>query len=168
MQEILDRVKQEAGELEQECVLRAKDHFVACGRWDRIHLFLGIPTTLIAGITSVAAMSDIVTKFGYDKDIVSGVLALIVAGLTALTTFLNPSERATAHKTASSTYDIIRMKSNLLKDIDLSVNYASLDEPTKEIIKQLKEITNQFSALGQSSPRVPRSIYNTNRSPQNS
>ena len=166
MQAILDRVKQEAAEVEQECAIRTKDHFFACGRWDKIHLLLGIPTTLIAGITSVAAMSDIVTKFGYDKDIVSGVLAIIVAGLTALTTFLNPSERATAHKTASTTYDTLRMKANLLKDIDLAVNYAALDEPTREIIRQLKEITNQFSTLGQSSPRVPRSIYNRNRSPE--
>lgn len=160
MTEIMKRIMVEAKEIEQECALRTKDHYFAAGRWDRVNLMLGIPATTIAAVTSVAALSDLA---GPNKDIVSGVLAIIVAALTAITTFLNPNEKATDHKAASSSYDALRIKVSFLKDIELSTDYPSLDEPTKEVIKQLKELNNQLIDLGQHSPRIPRSIYKRQR-----
>jgi len=156
MQEIKKRIKDEAQGIERESSILAKGHYFAAGRWDRVNLTLGIPATILAGVTSVAALSDIA---GNNKAIVTGVLAIIVAALSALTTFLNPSERANGHKAASSNYEALRIKARLLKDIELSTDYAALDEPTKEIIKQLKELASQFAGLNQGSLRIPRSIY---------
>jgi hypothetical protein len=141
VQEIKQRIKEEAQEIEQDCTLLCTDHYYAAGRWDRVNLFLGIPATVLAGITSVAALSDIAGK---NKDIVTGLLAIVVAALSALTTFLNPSEKANSHKSASSNYEALRVKANLLKDIDLSADYAALEDSTKEIIKQLKDLAAQF------------------------
>jgi hypothetical protein len=117
---------------------------------------LGVPATILAGVTSVAALSNLA---GQNKDIVAGVMAIIVAALTALTTFLNPNEKANAHEAASSSYDALRIKARFLKDIDLSTDYPNLDGETREIIKQLKELSNQLRDLGQKSSRIPRSIY---------
>jgi hypothetical protein len=160
MEEIRQRIKNEAQEIEQECSLLCMDHYHAAGRWDRVNLWLGLPATVIAGITSVTALSDIA---GANKDVVTGVLAIIVAALSALTTFLNPSEKASSHKSASSSYEALRVKTSLLKDIDLSVDFATLDDYTKEIVKQLKDLAAQFTALSQSSLRVPRSIHQKQR-----
>lgn len=157
MADIHARIEQEAQELEQECTLLCAAHYYAAGRWDHVNRVLGIPATVLAGITSVAALSDLA---GENKELVTGILAIVVGALSALMTFLNPNQQASNHKAASSNYEALRVKASLLKDIDLSVDYATLDEPTKEIIKQLRDLATQFTTLNQSSLRVPRSIHN--------
>jgi MoxR-like ATPase len=155
MSDIKQRIAKEAQEIEMDCVRLSEAHYQAAGRRDRINLTLGIPATVLAGPTSVTALSEIA---GNNRYLVTGILAIVVASLSALITFLNPSDQANNHKSASANYDALRVKASLLKDIELSADYANLDASTKEIIKQLKEIANQFTTLSQSSLRVPRSI----------
>lgn len=155
IEKVKAQIRNEAAEAEKECIIRSRGHFLAARRWDHVNLFLGIPATLLAGVTSLSAFTQHLS--GDPK--VTGVLAILVAALTALTTFLNPNEKANLHKSASSTYDELRIKLSLLKDIDLSVNQSQLDEPTKENIKHLRDLADQFVTLGHNSPRIPGKIY---------
>jgi hypothetical protein len=154
MDEIREHIKLAANEAAQECTELAEQNDLASTLYDRWNLILGIPATVLAAITSVSALSNIVPYFfpSWNKDIVTGLLAIVVAVLTALITYLTPNEKSNSYNSASANFNALKTKIKFLEEIDVDS-----DESTNEVKKKLEDFINQLSELRRNSPRIPSS-----------
>src|SRR5437667_9358316 len=97
------RMQEEAKNIENDVHYSAKGHYQEAYHWSRLHLLLGVPTATISAIAGVSALAQ------FDNHaIVAGSLAIIVAALSGITTFLHPDGKATAHQSAGSKYSTLR------------------------------------------------------------
>ncbi len=158
VENVENAVIREASEIEEESKVLAEAHFQSAGKWSKINLWLGIPTTVLAGITGVTALSEIIPDAD-TRGVVSGVLAIIVAAFTAISTFLDSSGRAAAHQAAASQYRQLRRRISLLKDVDFPLRNMDADHVTNTLVKELRTIASQISEVDQASPQISRSLY---------
>jgi len=140
------KVRQELMRIEEDCVHSGKAHFNAGDRWSRYHFWLGVPAVALSAIAS--------TAFFAEQPVIGGLLAASVAILTALQTFLKPSERSSAHKSAGDQYLSLRNDSRVFREIRLDTvcdDQAALDG--------LDEFTKRRRELNLSSPQFSRGDF---------
>lgn len=75
---------------------------------------------------------------------------MLVAALTAVSTFLNPNEKAQAHHLAGAKFNNLRNQARIYREIDLHAN-----TDIKELTASLKQLTAEKSDLNQSSLQIP-------------
>src|SRR5215475_6229450 len=100
MDETLAEIIREAKRLEENSLYSCKGHHYAARGWRNRHLWLGIPTVVIAAIVGAAAFSQYAKEYPLVA-ILGGFLSIVVAVLSGITTFLNPNELQAAHLTAA-------------------------------------------------------------------
>lgn len=144
-----DNIIKEARRIEEDTLYSAKGQFIAANFWTKFHLWMGVPTAILAAIAGASALSQF-----ENHNIVAGILAIMVAALTAVTTFLNPNEKANSHLNAGNKYNSLRNKARIFCEID-SCEETSI----QELIKQLKELAKQRDELNQNSPQIPKKAY---------
>ena len=105
-----EKIVNEAQRIEEDSLYSAKGHFYAAQFWESFHLWVGVPTSIIAAIAGTSALNE--------AHILAGVLAMLVAGLTAIITFVNPNEKANAHHTAGNAYNSLNNDSRIFHDIE--------------------------------------------------
>lgn len=117
----------EAKRVEEDSLYSAKSHFEAGRRWSRVHLWLGLPAAALSAIAGGSAFGG--------HDVLAGSLALVVAGLTAVMTFLSPDDKASRHQLAGARYNAVRNSARVFYEVtvlrggaDLSTQLASLCE----------------------------------------
>jgi hypothetical protein len=138
---------QEALRIEENSLYTSKGHFVAARLWKGFHLWLGIPTTMMAALAGVLSFST--------YNIGSGILSIIVAILTSLSTFLNPKERANSHFIAGNNHDSLLGRVRMFRTIDCR------REDSEEILtSRLKELSEQREHLNRDCPQIPSIAYN--------
>jgi hypothetical protein len=136
----------EAKRIEEDSLYSAKGHFVTADFWTNFHLWIGVPTVILAAIAGASALSQ------FDNhNIIAGILAIIVAALTAVTTFLNPNEKANSHRNAGNKYNSLRNKARIFHEVD-----CCGEDLDQELTIQLKELAKQRDELNQSSPQISR------------
>lgn len=146
---VKENLIKEARRIEEDSLYSAKGHFVAANFWTNFHLWIGVPTAILAAIAGASALSQ------FDNhNIIAGILAIIVTALTAVTTFLNPNEKANSHRNAGNKYNSLRNKARIFCEID---SYG--EDSEQEITKQLKELAKQRDELNQNSSQIPRWAY---------
>ena len=149
MESIKERVIKEARRIEEDSLYSAKGQFVAANFWTNFHLWIGVPTAILAAIAAASALSQF-----NNHNILAGILAILVTALTAVTTFLNPNEKANSHQNAGNKYNSLRNKARIFCEID---SYGV--DSYQEITKQLKELAEQRDELNQNSPQIFRWAY---------
>ena len=97
-----EEVIKEAKRIEEDTRHSSGGHFAAAQYWAKGNLILGIPNVIAAALASASFLSK-VEPSGW----ASGLLSLIVLCLSALMTFLNPQEKASAHLAAANQYDAL-------------------------------------------------------------
>jgi hypothetical protein len=143
------KIIEEAKRIEHDTLYSAKGHYEAAERWTRFHLTIGIPTAILSAIAGAAALAQ------FDNhNLIAGLLAIIVAALTAVATFLNPNEKATSHQNVGNKYNALRNKVHVFCTID-----SSVENSEQELIKQLKELARQRDELNQDSPPISSWAY---------
>lgn len=139
----------EAKRIEEDCKYSANSHFIASNRWSKYHLWIGIPSSIIATVAGASILSQ------FDQyDYLSGILAIIVAALTATSTFLNPSGKASNHQSSGTKYRSLSNRSRIFYEIDC---LSELSEG--ELSKSLTELSKQRDDLNENSPQIPRWAY---------
>ena len=138
----LGTIKKEAEEIEQESAIAAKAHFIDSRRWHKRNLYIGMPATILAAIAGVTAFGEL------PKEITGGV-AMVVAALTAIGTFLSPADRATSHRTSSATFTEIRRNANLLKDVHAELADEGDKEGLNTLVKALEDLNSKMSQYEQ-------------------
>ncbi|MBE9594724.1 MAG: SLATT domain-containing protein, partial [Proteobacteria bacterium] len=82
MESIKENIIKEAKRVEEDSMYSAKGHFVVANFWMKFHLWIGVPTAILAAIAGASALSQ------FDNhNIIAGILAIVVTALTAVTTF---------------------------------------------------------------------------------
>jgi len=140
----------EAKRIEENCLYTSKGHFSAAHFWTNFHLLFGIPAVVAAAIAGASAL----TQFK-NSNLIAGILSIFLVVLTAITTFLNPKERANIHLTSGNNYDSLLGKVRQFWTIECRF------EESEEILKhKLDDYTEQRDRLNRESPQVPKFAYN--------
>ncbi|MGD0216618.1 MAG: SLATT domain-containing protein [Desulfobaccales bacterium] len=139
----------EAKRIFEDCLHTSKSHFVTASYWDNFHLKIGIPTVILAGIAGTLAFA----AFSY-HDTLAGIFSMIIVVLTAVTTFLNPKERAIAHLTAGNNYASIVGKIRIFWTIE-----CWEETPEKLLADKLKEFSDWRDKLNHDCPQPPQWAY---------
>ena len=111
-----------------------------------MHYWIGIPTALIAGASGVSAFQD--------EPILAGVLAIIVAALASVSTFLNPQERSENFRKAGAKYGSLRNRARIYREMTLLT-----DKTHDEKESLLLELTDERDELNESSPQIPTRAF---------
>lgn len=144
-----ERLISEAQRIEEDSLFSAKGHFSSATVWGKVYLWLGIPSAVLAAIAGVSALSTF-----DNSDVVAGVLALIVAALAAITTFLNPNERTNLHHASGTRFNSLRNNARIFREID-----CESQDPDDELIRKLKELATRRDELNEQSPQIGRWAY---------
>jgi len=81
----------------------------------------------------------------------AGVLAIIVAALTAVMTFVNPNEKANAHQNAGNDYNSLRNEARIFYEVNM-VNIVDENELTTE----LEELNSKRDAMNKEHIQIPK------------
>ena len=142
---IIDAIEREARRIEEDCTYSSKSHYNAAAYWSRIHLWIGVPTAMLAAIASG-------TAFG-DQGTIAGCIGIIVTALTALSTFLDPSGKNNAHRSAGNQYLALKNITRIFRELELPGGNQ------EELKKRIKELAAQRDNLNEASPRIPESSF---------
>jgi hypothetical protein len=136
MSDSLDAIRAELRRLEEDCIYSGKSHFNASRRWSHYHYWLGVPSVVLSAAAG--------TAFFKDWPDFAGAMASAVAVLTALSTFLKPSDRSAAHKTSGDQYLTLRNDSRVFREIGMSL---ACDERTA--LEQMEGFSKRRNELNQ-------------------
>lgn len=146
---IREYVSHEASKIAGFSQVSARGHFTAAERWTDFHLWLGIPTAIMAAVAGASALS----QFDF-HNIIAAFLAIMVTALTAVATFLNPSEKAYSHTNAGNKYLSISNEARIFSRLD-----CFREENCEKLIDQIKELTKPRNELNENSPLIPSWAY---------
>lgn len=136
----------EAQRIEEDCLFSGKAHFEAAKRWNHVHLWLGVPATVLAALSGISVLKQ-------QPEWAVG-LAITTSTLTALLTFLNPQQRANTHHQSGTRFFAIRDEIRIFRQIEWLEGLTAVDS-----VARLKHIAKTRSELNQSSPPIPRHAY---------
>jgi hypothetical protein len=146
MDELNDALKREARRVEEDSIHSAKGHFNAADIWRRRHYWIGVPATIFgasAGASAVKNFPEITILF-----------SLAATILTGLLTFLKPSERASAHKTAGDQFLALRNDARVFREVELIEQ-----DDMQAASDKLKSLCQRRNELNQGSPEIPRKAF---------
>lgn len=148
MKDLRKKVATECLRIEEDAEQSAKRHFNAASRWSSYNNWLGIPSITIAAIASAVSFASL--------PVLGGILAAATGSLTAVLTFLKPSERSTAHTASGNQYLRLRNETRLFREIEMLqiLNKQDLSDKLKTYTLRRDElndgapITNDDEYLG--------------------
>lgn len=143
---VLINIRSELARIEEDCIHSGKAHFNAGDRWSRYHYWLGIPSVILSTAAGAAFLKDFPE--------VAGAMSSGAALLTALMTFLKPSEKASNHKSSGDQYLTLRNDARILRTIKIA---TSCDDITA--VASLDDITKRRNELNQASAQVSRKDF---------
>lgn len=143
---VITNLSTESHRIEEDAEHSAKSHYNAAARWSRYHLWLGLPSAVIAAVGGAAALNNL-------PEIAIG-LALLSSALTTVLTFLKPSERAEIHKAAAGHFHALRNRARLFREIELAA-----DPDPVTVTEKLCELAAERDELNQTSPVPNRGDY---------
>lgn len=136
----------EARRLGVDVLYSEKGHFAAASAWRSRNYWLGVPAALIGAAAGATILASAPPVF-------AGLLALTGAAITALMTFLNPSERAAQHQLAGVAYSKLRRTIRQFAQIDVGTMDADA------LRKRLTELTDEVSAVQGDALAIPAHAY---------
>ena len=143
------------------CRVLSQAHIDVSIRWSTAHLYIGIPSTILAAVASVQAINSL----GGEYQLVSVVIAILVAILAPLLTFLDPNGRANNHLNASRVYE------QMADQYDSFILKCRLEPRSiQEEFNDLTQLNFSYSEGKKSLPACPEWAYqkaiNTNNAVQ--
>lgn len=144
--DLIARMTAEASRIEEDAEHSFKAHYNAAARWGRAHLWIGLPSALIAAVAGAAAFKSLPE--------LAGTLALVSTALTTVLTFVKPSERSELHKTAGCQYQTLRNQARIFREVDLLAGMS-----VEKARERLHQIALMRDELNEGSPAIARRDY---------
>ena len=146
----VQEIIREAKRIEESTLCSAKGHFVAAEAWSLFQLKLGIPATVLVAVSGAMAL----TFSSSWVHVLAGSLAIAAAGLVALQTFLNPSEKHSAHLNAGNNYDAINGKVRIFWTVE-----CWGEDSDRVLTERLRDFAEQKEKLNRACPQIPSWAY---------
>lgn len=143
---IAEKITAELHRMEEDCTHSGKAHFNAADRWTRWNYIFGIPSVALSAAAGAA--------FFQDYAVAAGVMSSCVTILTALMTFLKPSEKAGAHKNSGDQYLSLRNDARVFREIELT---QVADDAAA--IAGMNGFTTRRNELNQASPQFSNADF---------
>ena len=143
-------LRSEAEIVEMRTAITARAHFRSSTYWSNVHLAVGGLAAVLSAIAGASALSDL-----GGSNLVAGSLALAVTTLTAVATFLNPSERANAHLRAGNAYLALENRARLFYNVQLLAAKQETDR-RRQLVRIVDELNELNTTSPQPSPRMFR------------
>ncbi|EKE02607.1 MAG: hypothetical protein ACD_20C00357G0030 [uncultured bacterium] len=144
-EKVLNEVIKEAKRIIEDTEYSAKKHFNDSDYWSNIHYWLGISMVFFTTVAGIGMLQENCTWA-----IVSAIIAAI---LGAVQTFINPQEKAYAHKSIGNQYLCIRNNTRIFKSIELE------GMPIAEAKQRIMFLSNERNKLNQNSPFTREEAY---------
>ena len=145
--EVVAAIRAEAERIEEDATYSSKRHYEAHDIWNRRHLFIGLPAVVFSVLATANLMQQVFP-------IITGLMGVTVAVLTALLTFLKPSERAAGHKAAGDQYLALRNDVRVFRTIDLA-----LQKPIDDLAGAVTILAKRRNELNSASQQTPRPAF---------
>ena len=145
----LEAIVKEAKRIGENCLYTSKSHFVAEHFWNNFHLWIGIPTMILAAVAGTIVFADVP-----NNNLIAGIISIAVTILTAITTFLNPKESSNTHHTAGSNYDSLLTRVRIFWTIDCRV-----EESIDVLTSKLRDFSEQRERLNHDCSQPPKWAY---------
>lgn len=129
----------EALRIEEAASISGKSHYNDSSYWGFCNLALGLPTTILSGVVAVKSFAQMDSTNN-----IAGVIAIIIAVLSGLMTFLDPTKRAATHQKAGSEYSTLENRVRLFRTVDCWGKDSDAVLTTK--IKEFSEKKNKLNA----------------------
>ena len=136
-----EEYSKEAERILEDSLHSSKGHYNDSARWRHVHLWIGIPNAILAALAGVSAFQG--------SDVLAGSLAIAVAAISALVTFLNPGDRSSTHKRCGSEYHSLRNRSRIFTNIVLRKCASS-----EELDARFEELVMKRDDLNATSPQI--------------
>jgi hypothetical protein len=151
--EIQDRnqstaIVDEARKLAVDVLYSEKGHFAASSWWRFVNYALGIPSVLLG----VFAGASILQQEG--SELLAALAALLASALTALNTFLDPSQRASQHQQTGTAYGRLRRIIRQFVQIE-----GLATESVSELREQLNDLTESVSDIQKDALPISKRAY---------
>lgn len=145
-----EQLRKEALRLHEDTEHTFKAHFVSAERWEKLNLWIGIPSIVLSIIAGSLVLSKILPYF----EIFAGISGFGVAALAALLTFLKPTERYEKRLKCGNKYLALR------NDIRQFLKIELLTEKTESGLKaSLETLIAKKRKLDEESPLLPNWAY---------
>jgi len=145
-----EEIIKEAKRIEESTLFSSKGHFAVAAIWNQLHLWLGIPTVILSGVSSTIAFS----KDSNHSIVAIGMISIIIAALSSLMTFLNPNEKSLSRLRCGNCYDSLQNKVRIFWTIDCKQEISE-----QVLYEKLKYFSEQKDRLNQDSPQIPQWAY---------
>ena len=145
----LEAIIAEAKRIEENCLYTSKSSFVVAHFWSRFHLWVGIPTAVLATIAGTIAFAS----FQYGNTI-AGILSIIVTVLSAMATFLNPKECSNAYLKAGNDYDSLLSRVRIFRTIQ-----CRREQSVDILADKLNDFANERDRLNHDCSQPPKWAY---------
>lgn len=143
-----EEIIREAKRLYENCLYTSKSHFIEARFWHNLHLWIGVPTVIMAGIAGTLAFAEF-------RNLAGG-LSIVLVVLTSITTFLNPKEQANSHRIAGNNYDSLMTKARIFWSID-----CWREESDVILTERLKVYYEERGRLNRECPQPFKWAYRT-------
>ena len=139
-------------------------HYHAGARYARLHWNLGVPNVLLSAVVATAVFGTIQEAAHAEPTvsgarIATGVAAVLAAGLTAVSTFLNYSDRSEKDKAAGARYGSVRRQLDVLVLRWRATPAAELEARREECLAEVEEIAQLLNDLAAEAPSLPQGVY---------
>lgn len=124
-------------------------HYECARRFERFHLWLGLPAIALSTIVGTAVFSSLGKSADVKLQIMVGLLSVLAAVLTGLQTFLRYGELGEKHRLAGARF------ANLKHRIELLMTQP--DGP--EVASQLAKIEEAWAQLREESPSLSSTVW---------
>ena len=140
-----EKIITECRRIEEDSLHSGKGHYNAATCWRIVHYAIGIPIAIAAAVTSGAILAENSTLALW--------LSALVTVATAVTTFLNPHEKASAHYKFGNSFNSLKNRARILREVEIE-HLGDVDASAR-----LKELDEQRSKLNSEAPPIPRFAF---------
>jgi hypothetical protein len=134
-------IKDELSRIEESAMFSAQAQFEQAKYWRAVNLILGVPAAVLAAVAGATALASTTGR------VPAGIIALVAAGLSAITTTLNAAQRTEQGQAAGNLYLALQSDARIARETDLP--RQSFDEARAALaeLRVRQDEINQSSAL---------------------
>ncbi|PYP86476.1 MAG: hypothetical protein DMF61_13425 [Blastocatellia bacterium AA13] len=134
---------------------KARGHFLAESRAQRLNNLLGVPVVITTTIVGTTIFATLDSTPDFRVKISTGLLSIAAAVLAALHTFFRYSEQAERHRTAAGNYYVAYRALDLFKLRQSETG----NQDRSRAIDELETILLQLNQFDKESPEFPDRFY---------